>query len=217
MQNKLNPIFWLAMLLFANTGFADNDLLIRQLQEKYQNISHYQASFTQHKSVSYISKPLVTKGSLEFALGVGLIWQVDEPLWVKTLITDQGVYKTTKYQSQQKVNDMQIKLVSEIMTELLTANLDKIESQFEVATVNLVEENSSWEVQLLPKKLLMKKTLKQISLIGASSVNTYQETILDGINQILIIDKSDNQTQILLDSIKVSNAQLSEEIRARFE
>ncbi|MCF6300480.1 MAG: outer membrane lipoprotein carrier protein LolA, partial [Proteobacteria bacterium] len=128
---------------------ADDSFLIEQLHNKYQNISYYQASFTQTKNVSYLSKPLITTGQLEFALDTGLIWEVNKPLWVKTLITSKGVYKSTKYRKKQKVKDRQIKLIAEIMTELLTANLDKVASQFEITTANIIDNN--WEVHLTPK------------------------------------------------------------------
>ena len=211
--NRIFP----SLLLITSTLFASEDSLIEQLQKKYQDISHYQANFTQTKKVSYISKPLITTGSLEFALGEGLIWQIIKPLWTKTLINDRGVYKTTKYQKNQKVNDIQIKIVAEIMTELLTANLNKIESHFEISAVTKAQDQSNWTIQLLPKKALMKKAIKQIDLIGESRLNDTGLLELIDISQIQITDKSNNLTHIQLIDIKLSSGLLSPQVKARFE
>ncbi|MBL4659645.1 MAG: outer membrane lipoprotein carrier protein LolA, partial [Alcanivoracaceae bacterium] len=197
-----------------NSAYAVDSTLINQLHEKYQNVSYYQANFIQEKQVSYISKLLITQGRLEFALNEGLIWEVEKPLWVKTLITDKGVFKSTKYQQKQKVRDIQIKLIAEIMTELLTANLDKIESHFKISSVDQSDADN-WRINLNPKKMIMKKALKQISLIGIKAHNPDDE--INGIKEIIITDKAANITRILLTDIVLHKGPIGIDIRSKFE
>lgn len=199
-------------ILILNFAYAEDSQLIASLNEKHQNVSHYQASFVQQKNVSYISKPLITTGRLEFALGSGLIWEVDKPLWVKTLITEAGVFKSTKYQNKQKVKDVQIKLIAEIMTELLTANLDKIESHFKITSA---EENQTgtWKIDLVPKKMMMKKALKQITLKGDL---TETKNDVENINEIVITDKSGNLTQIKLTDVILYKGELTMDIKSKY-
>ncbi|MBL4658814.1 MAG: hypothetical protein JKY19_00530, partial [Alcanivoracaceae bacterium] len=185
MKNIYRALFFYLFLL--NSAYAVDLTLINQLHEKYQNVSYYQANFIQEKQVSYISKLLITQGRLEFALNKGLIWEVKKPLWVKTLITDKGVFKSTKYQQKQKVRDIQIKLIAEILTELLTANLDKIESHFKISSVDQSDADN-WRINLNPKKMIMKKALKQISLIGIKAHN--HDVEINGIKEIIITDKA---------------------------
>ena len=212
MKNIYKALF--INLLLLNSVYAIGSTLINQLHEKYQNVSYYQANFIQEKKVSYISKLLITHGRLEFALNEGLIWEVKKPLWVKTLITDQGVFKSTKYQQKQKVKDIQIKLIAEIMTELLTANLDKIESHFKISSVDQSGADN-WIINLHPKKMIMKKTLKQISLIGIKKSHANDE--INGIKEIIITDKAANITRIILKDVMLHKGPISFDIRSKFE
>lgn len=210
-QTSITVIILLAGLLGSAILLAKDSFLIEQLHNKYQNISYYQANFTQTKNVAYISKPLITTGQLEFALNTGLIWEVHKPLWVRTLITSKGVYKSTKYKTKQKVKDLQIKLIAEIMTELLTANLDKVASQFNIVTTNVTDNH--WEVHLIPKGLVMQKTLHKIILKGQNKTSS----ATDGISEIIIIDKANNTTSIVLEETQLSYKPLTTEIRSKFE
>ena len=212
MQNIYKVLLFNMFLM--NSAYAADSILINQLHEKHQNVSYYQASFTQEKQVSYISKLLITQGRLEFALNEGLIWEVEKPLWVKTLITDKGVFKSTKYQQKQKVKDIQIKLIAEIMTELLTANLDKIESHFKISSVDQ-SDRDNWRINLNPKKMMMKKALKQISLIGIKAHNSDDE--INGIKEIIITDKAANITRIILTDIVLHKGPIGIDIRSKFE
>jgi len=212
MKNIYRALFFYLFLL--NSAYAVDLTLINQLHEKYQNVSYYQANFIQEKQVSYISKLLITQGRLEFALNKGLIWEVKKPLWVRTLITDKGVFKSTKYQQKQKVRDIQIKLIAEILTELLTANLDKIESHFKISSVDQSDADN-WRINLNPKKMIMKKALKQISLIGIKAHN--HDVEINGIKEIIITDKASNITRIILKDIVLHKGPISVDIESKFE
>ncbi len=202
-----------SLLLFCLDAKAQESFLIEQLHEKYHNINYYQADFRQSKNVSYISKPLITTGQLEFAVGLGLIWEIKEPLWTKTLINKEGVFKTTKYHKNQKVKDMQIKVIAEIMTELLTANLDKVESKFELLVLHKGDAQDPWQVQLKPKGALMKKALLKIILKGQPA----DDKIKSGIAQIIIIDQAQNVTTLSLQEKILQKGALSPSLRQHFE
>ena len=212
MLKTLKIIIFTTLLVSFNLSAKDS-FLIQQLHEKYHNISYYQAEYIQSKNVPYISKPLITTGKLEFALGLGLIWEVNKPMWTKTLINESGVFKSTKYHKKQKVKDRQIQVIAEIMTELLSANLDKVESKFNLTLINEGDEQGIWEVQLEPKGLLMKKALEKITLKGISNEQIKQS----GITEIIIIDKSNNITTIALDEKKLLKNILTNDIRKSFE
>ena len=218
-MTKVLSFYCLIVLLVTQVSQSESSELIHELHNKYQDVSHYQASFIQEKKVSFISKTLITEGQLEFALDEGLIWQVEKPLWVKTLITKEGVFKTTKYQSKQKVKDLQIKLIAEIMTELLTANLDKIESHFSISPLRNDEDKTDiWQLDLIPKKIMLKKALKHIALIGYKrEINDEENTQISGISEIVITDKSDNITRIMLNDIQLHKGPLKKEVRMKFE
>ncbi len=188
-------------LLPINLVAAEQQNLAEKLHQAYADVSYFKAEFVQEKRVKYLSAPLISKGFLKFSNEHGMVWEITHPIWVKTIITDQGIFKTNRYHSNKKVNDVQMKAVAGILSELLSAQLDRIKSQFEISEVNIETDSNHWQVTLLSQSPLIKKALNSLVIEG----NLGSETHSKGIDKIQITDQADNVTVISLHSIEMGS------------
>lgn len=208
-----NMMFTLLMLCWLSPVGADNATFIDQLHQAYAKVLYFEADFIQEKQIKHLSKPLISKGKIIFAKQQGMIWEVTEPVWVRTKIQDNQIFKTTQYYQNKKVNDVQMKAVAQILTELLSSQLDRVESQFDISDLNLEQQNGMWQVKLTPQVMMLKKSLSSLEITGQLANGSDQQ----GINQITIFDKSDNQTQITFESVRIENNQLTQDMLNEFQ
>lgn len=191
---------------------AGSQTLVEQLHQAYHDVNYFQADFEQHKQIAFLSKPLVSSGRLIFAKNQGLIWQLEKPLWSKTRITDEGVFKSNKYQHNKKVTDHQVQALGGILQELLSAELNQVKSRFHINEPHIDEQQGRWYVTLTAKNKMVKKAIKSIVLQGKLKLSVAsKEKSVGGIEGIIITEQNDDQTKIQLTHIVESKQPLSEE------
>lgn len=206
------------LIILTQITWANQHELVERLHQAYADIQYFEAEFTQEKNVKHLSKPLISKGKIKFSKSHGMIWEITEPIWVKTKINQQGIFKTNQFYQDKKVNDVQMKAVAGILAELLSSQLNRIESQFEVQQIIFAENELDWQVTLLAKSPMIKKALHALVIKGSMG----EGGINRGINHIQILDQSQNKTEISLHNITVknissSNAVLNQEILDVFQ
>ncbi len=191
----------------------DQNTLVKKLHQSYQGIRYFQSNFKQIKSVKFLTKPIISTGKMVFSPELGLVWEVTSPIWVKTLINDEGVFKTNARHKKQKVKDPQIKVVSSILTELLSSQLDQVESQFNISDAIDHTESGQWSVTLVAKGLLIKKAISSITIHGQLSTTGAEK----GIDSLLIVDAAGNETKVLLSQQVLSQSELTDQQQHAFD
>lgn len=217
-MNNFN--FIVGIFLLSTSVFADESqlrggeaALVEKLHAAYQGIRYYKADFEQIKNIKFLSQPIVSKGLLIFSSELGLVWEVHDPLWVKTIINDEGVFKSNHRETKKKVKDPQIKVVASILTELLSSQLDRVESQFDIQNTVYNEANDEWSVMLIAKGVLIKKAISQIQING--KLNSDDSS--NGIQSIVISDASGDETLINLSEQLLSKTEVTSEQRKAFD
>ncbi len=200
------------LFLTASVGAGQQDL-IEQLHQAYVDVNYFAADFVQEKQVKFLSKPLISKGKIKFHKNSGMVWEIIEPIWVKTKINDSGIFKTNQFYQDKKVTDVQMKAVAGILTELLSSQLNRIESQFTVAEVMIDDGQKNWKATLLADSLLVKKALNSLLIEGYLPSADQQK----GISQITIIDQANNQTQITFSNVELHKEKLSQDLLDDFQ
>jgi len=196
------------LLLVTQMSLASQSELVDRLHQAYADVQYFEAEFIQEKHVKHLSVPLISAGKIQFAKNHGMIWEITKPIWVKTKINQQGIFKTNQFYQDKKVTDVQMKAVAGILTELLSSRLDRIESQFNVQKVEFEPNSLDWQVTLLAKSPIIKKALYALVLSG----NTGETAMDRGISQIQIIDQAANKTIISLHVITLKNQPLSQDL-----
>ncbi len=209
-MRKLTAVFF---ILIATMASANQNDLVKKLHEAYADVQYFEASFVQEKTVKFLSKPLVSKGHIKFSKKHGMIWEITKPIWVKTKINKNGIFKTSQFHQNKKVTDVQMKVVAQILSELLSSQLDRIESQFSISELTLNDENNSWQVTLSASSILIKKAIKALNIMG----NLENENQSKGISRIEIIDPSQNITVITFIDVKLSDKALGQDVIDDFQ
>ncbi len=203
----------ICLLLLALASHASQDQLVDHLHQAYADVAYFEADFTQEKKLQHFSKSLVSKGKIKFAKSHGMIWEITSPIWAKTKINPQGIFKTNQFYQNKKVTDVQMQAVAGILTELLSSQLDRVESQFSVQAVSLSAESHDWQVTLLAKSPIIKKALQALVIKG----NTGETDQPRGISQIQIIDPTNNTTDITLHEVILNSAPLNQDLLDVFQ
>ena len=196
-------LFW-CLTLSAQPSTA-NTQLVDQLQQAYADVTYFEAAFTQEKNIKFLSQPLVSKGRIVFAKNHGMVWEVIDPIYVKTIIKQQGIFKSNQFHENRPVKDVQMKAVADILTELLSSQLDRIESQFNVSEVVIDDDQHEWQVTLTAQSRIIKKALKQLRIEGNMG-NDHK-----GIGKITILDATENTTVIAFNQVKLMTAPPSQD------
>lgn len=229
----MKPYRWMmfnGLLMLALTSAAGEQKqhnLVEKLHEAYQDIQFFQSDFTQTKSVKFLSQPIVSTGQMVYSTELGLIWEVKKPVWVKTIINDQGVFKSNARHGSKKVKDPQIKVVASILTELLSSKLDRVESQFQVMDVVQNVQSGHWSVTLQAKGVLIKKAISSITIKGIDNSHHGTEVSVagtaekleknTGIQHLVVVDAQGNETHISLSNQFISQLTLTDELRQLFQ
>ncbi len=200
------------LFLTASVG-ADQQDLIEQLHQAYVDVNYFAADFVQEKQVKFLSKPLISKGQIKFHKNNGMVWEITEPIWVKTKINDSGIFKTNQFYQDKKVTDVQMKAVAGILTELLSSQLNRIESQFKVAEVTIDDRQKNWKATLLADSLLVKKALNGLLIEGYLPAADQPK----GISQITIIDQANNQTKITFSNVELHKEVMNQDLLDDFQ
>lgn len=205
-------------LLWSPISHAESEAnkensLVQKLHQSYQGIRYFQSDFKQIKTVKFLSKPITSTGQFTFSPELGLVWEVKSPVWVKTLINDEGVFKSNSRIAKQKVKDPQIKVVASILSELFSSQLDRVESQFNIKEVIEDNEAGQWSVTLEAKGSLIKKAITSISITGQLSASQSD----NGIESLVIVDASNNETLISLSKQIISQTALTDVQRHAFD
>ncbi|MCB1582386.1 MAG: outer membrane lipoprotein carrier protein LolA [Xanthomonadales bacterium] len=199
--------------MWSALAAAEQTSLIEYLHQAYAKVQYFEADFTQEKHIKFLSKPLISKGKIKFVKQQGMIWEITSPIWVKTKIQDNQIFKTTDYENNKKVTDVQMKAVAQILTELLSSQLDRVESQFDVADLEHDEAQGQWQVKLMPKSMMIKKALQELVIFGQLSDDAEKQ----GISQIKIVDQSGNHTKIQFESVRIKTDALTQDLLDAFQ
>ena len=132
-----------------------------------------------------------------------MIWEVVKPIWVKTKINDEGIFKTNSFEQNVKVKDVQMQAVADILGELLGARLDRMRSQFELSASQLSDDQLHWEATLIPRSKLIKKALAQLHIEGLLDEAGQGQ----GISKITLVDPNENITTIVFSEVVMFNEQ----------
>lgn len=191
----------LMLLMFAETTTSAEAHMAR-LDAAFRESTYQEYTFTQTRHLPVISRPLVSTGRLIHARDHGLIWDIIEPMQVRTRVTAEGIFKTTAWQDNERVTDHQMQAVSDLLVALLDADRDALEARFEVTL--LPTEPGQWQIGLTPRQRLFRRVIARIELRGREPLET------QGIEAIQIEDANGQRTLLDLQQRVRSTAPLTD-------
>ncbi len=192
---------------------ADNERL-QVLADRLIIGENASGSFTQHRTLKVLKKPLISHGRFIFDYRLGLVWQQTQP-FETTLILKEGeliqIDSAGRRQVSQAGSNQGAAAIAQTMPKLLSAllsgNLSDLSEHFnlylkadDTRSEPQEGEPAHWQLGLIPKDPLLVKAIPQMVLEGGEQVSA-------------LILLSDNGDSSRIEFEQISKAPLSQEQR----
>lgn len=171
--------------------------IISRINKATAGVKSMSCTFTQTKYLSLLSDKMVSEGKMNYKQPNKLRWEYTSPYQYLFIFNGSKVYVGNK--SRKDVIDTNtnkvFKEVARIMMNTVTGTAMSNSSDF---SLDVADENTRWQVTLVPKKKEMKKMFSKIVLEFIKS-----DLMISEIN---IYEKNNDRTNIKLKNIKINGA-----------
>lgn len=166
---------WATLLLsvfcvLVTTPARAADELLTQLAQQFEKRPVLRAEFVQSKAMAAFKKPLMTRGRLVFVRGKGVLWQIEAPLSLSYVLTDERIVEIAADGTKQtrSAQDLPgLAQVSRIFRALLGAQTSALQDVFTSKAEGKLE---AWQLTLQPKPSPVGQFMRQITLEGGRYV-----------------------------------------------
>ena len=152
----------------TNAGF---DIVLQKLQKN----KLLRSRFTQERHLKIQTKPLLSEGQLNYFYGKGIIWEIENPVKSKVIISQNKV--TEINHGSKPVSRPNLGGVYMALDALFNGNKDIINKNY---TVNYTGSPKNWHIELTPKFSPLNKIFKTIEMNGEQHI---KRIILNGTKQ----------------------------------
>lgn len=174
-----------------------NALTLEKITHQIKLKPFLQGAFRQERTLKGFSRTLVSTGQYFFWKEHGLYWEVQKPFFRATTF---GNDLTISWSSPGEVSSSEApkliqKQISKVLIAVLGADIETLQRYF-IATAHMNEvesggddgvggetakaKNLTWSMQLKPKDFATRKALKQLDLIGGTSIYEIRVTSSNG-------------------------------------
>lgn len=133
--------------------------------------SVFRASFEQEKKLVALKRPLRSRGKFLFAAGKGVCWDTLEPHRQLFILTPRGLFQQSHDETIVEISaDEQplVRQMTRIMLAIFSGDEEVLLEQFHVYFTGSPER---WSMGLRPRKAVMKKVIRQITLSGGKTID----------------------------------------------
>lgn len=171
--------------------------VIEQINRAASGLKSMSCTFTQTKFLSLLSDKMVSAGEMDYQQPNKLRWEYTDPYRYLFIINGTKVYvgNNSRKDVIDTNNNKIFKEVARIMMSTVTGTALSNSSDF---TIDVVDENTQWQITLVPKKKEMKKMSSKIVLF-------FNKGNLM-VSEINIYEKNNDRTNIKLKNIKTNVA-----------
>lgn len=134
-------------------------------------MAEVERSFVQERHIEGMSKPLISRGALQ-ADAQRIVWHMEDPFDVKTVITSEGITESVSGGPAQPVGAGSGEIgasVARSAAALMRGQWDELSSLFNVSSPSTLEDGK-WEVVLTPLNERMRQAVGNIEVTGCADV-----------------------------------------------
>ena len=143
---------------------AEASLTAVEIHIKSNLATHY--SFVQTRTLSLLSRPVISEGELEFDAGSGMCWVTLKPFYSKLHVSQNGIFELNKDGSKQRLmpsgHDV-FEVFSQVYKAIFAGEFDDLDNSFNVLPRI---EGDAWQLTLQPYGVAEMAWLKEIELSG---------------------------------------------------
>ncbi|MBX2809802.1 MAG: outer membrane lipoprotein carrier protein LolA [Cellvibrionaceae bacterium] len=151
----------------------------------------FTGDFSQKKQLAGLPAPLVSEGNFLFYCDSGLIWNSLSPFSESLIYTDNNIHYRFQKKRLQPLSGNAHKALAKILIALMRADTAYIDKHFAVSAQLPLDDDSLVHVTLKPKRKLLQKAVRYISL-----KKTHQHRVLFSIH-----GHGDDATEITMSNV----------------
>lgn len=181
--NKLAPT---VLVLLVVPGLAQA-FDLQQLSDQLSRPEVIHGRFIQEKHLRALPQPLTSKGHFVLAKNHGLLWLLQTPLQQDYRITAQGIARRDAGGWQMLPGKSAGAEQNRLFLAVLQGDSSGLQRDFEL---KLQGSAQNWQLQLIPRSLLLKQIFNQINIDGGELVQRIELLEAQGDRTLLIMQDS---------------------------
>ncbi|WP_434779133.1 LolA family protein [Neisseria sp. Ec49-e6-T10] len=194
------------LILFGLFSSHLHAITLDDIQQQLGAHPIVRAEFEQKRSISGVSKPILSSGTIIVSQQDGLWWHQTKPFDLTLLLTNQVMKQSTAGNQPQVITakqNPQLFQFNSLLSSLFKADKKTLEQNF---VIKLQEKQTGWVITLTPKKEPLNKIFNTITLSGKQVLENIQ-----------VHDKQADQTNIRFFNHKLTPTTLQANERAYFK
>ncbi|MFJ7143429.1 outer membrane lipoprotein carrier protein LolA [Pseudomonas protegens] len=181
--SKLAPAL---LVLWCVPGLAQA-FDLQQLSDQLSRPEVIHGRFIQEKHLRSLPQPLTSKGHFVLAKNHGLLWLLQTPLQQDYRITTQGIARRDAGGWQMLPGKSAGAEQNRLFLAVLQGDSSGLQRDFEL---KLQGSAQNWQLQLIPRSLLLKQIFNQINIDGGELVQRIELLEAQGDRTLLIMQDS---------------------------
>ncbi|MGR4040754.1 outer membrane lipoprotein carrier protein LolA [Pseudomonas sp. 910_21] len=160
---------------------------LQQLSDQLSRPEVIHGRFIQEKHLRALPQPLTSKGHFVLAKNHGLLWLLQTPLQQDYRITAQGIARRDAGGWQMLPGKSAGAEQNRLFLAVLQGDSSGLQRDFEL---KLQGSAQNWQLQLIPRSLLLKQIFNQINIDGGELVQRIELLEAQGDRTLLIMQDS---------------------------
>lgn len=158
-------------------------------QEAHAQGDVIRGAFTQRKYLPELEQPLVSRGRFVAAAGRGLIWQIEQPVQVQLVISQEQLVRRSDGHEIERISAAEqpaLRVVASVLLAVFRADMDALRQVFEIQRQSLA--NGRWAMTLRPKGEGALTFIERVRIRGAAHIERIEIRQPEGDRSVIDLD-----------------------------
>lgn len=167
MKTAAGALILLAAMLSGGQAYGADLADMRRLLTKAPLIC---GGFIQQKFLKALTRPLVSRGTVRFSAGKGVLWQVTEPFPARALVTGDALIRWDENGKPSRSGFGQsahFRALSDVFLAVFGNTTVRLAESF---VVEVTVADAGWQLTLVPRDPAIAKWIVRIGVSGASFI-----------------------------------------------
>lgn len=183
---------WLAGSVAASGNKSQGMTLpatLSAMQQRLADTQRLTSTFTQTRTLTLLSRPLISSGTMAYDKKEGICWQLLKPVPASVMLSrDQVLVQDIESKQVIKQTNPVLRLYSNLLFSVFSGDLAALQEHF---TLTWSTEGDRWQLNLQPLDPLMAQLAATIRIIGGQHID-----------QVSLLTQEGDQTLLEFDSVK---------------
>ncbi|VAW58519.1 hypothetical protein MNBD_GAMMA08-2543 [hydrothermal vent metagenome] len=150
-------------------NFNDKNSAFNSVINKLQNNRVIRSQFKQSRKLKILKKPLISTGKINFFSGTGIIWEINQPIRSKVIISENKITEITLLDDKETINtNPNTAGFYTVLESIFNGHIEQIKKHF---SASFTGDIKNWVINLTPSTEPLNKIFTNIKLSGTRQIN----------------------------------------------